>query len=87
MRPEATKVLLEHLTKIVYNEQKQRYLDKFVSLLKDWQKVAKQANTLVLELQTTEQICNSTQLREFDPAISHQKSSVGIVSGFKAMKE
>lgn len=71
MRPEATKVLLEHLTKIVYNEQKQRYLDKFVSLLKDWQKVAKQANTLILELQTTEQICNSTQLREFDPAISH----------------
>lgn len=71
VRPEAARTLIEHLSKIKFNEQKQRYLDKFLSLLKDLQKVSFQANTLVLDSDTTESICNSTQLREFDPAISH----------------
>ena len=35
VRPEAAKLLLDQLMRIVYNEQKQRYMDKFISLLKD----------------------------------------------------
>ena len=59
VRPDAAKTLLECTHKIVYSEQKQRYLDKFVTVFKEWQKASREnkASGSVLDLDAAQTIC------------------------------
>lgn len=57
VRPEAARALLDQTMKITYTEQRQRYLEKFVQLLKDFQKTRQTSS--VLDLETTHTICTS----------------------------
>jgi hypothetical protein len=43
----------------VYSEQKQRYLDKFVTVFKEWQKASREnkASGAVLDLEAAQTIC------------------------------
>jgi hypothetical protein len=69
---------------ITFSEQKQRYLDKFLHLLKEYNKT-RQSATKVLDLECAALIVNSAQMAAFDPAVEVQKPQVAIV-GFRDMK-
>ena len=40
VRPEAATLLLQQTQKITYTESRQRYLDKFINLLRDFQRTS-----------------------------------------------
>lgn len=61
-------------------------MDKFVQVLKEWQRVNRSA--AILDNETVEKIAQSSEMQSFDPSVSHIKSSIGIVGGgFKNMKQ
>jgi hypothetical protein len=61
-------------------------MDKFVQVLKEWQRVNRSA--AILDNETVEKIAQSSEMQSFDPSVSHTKSSIGIVGGgFKNMKQ
>jgi rubrerythrin len=61
-------------------------MDKFVQVLKEWQRVNRSA--AILDNETVEKIAQSSEMQSFDPSVSQTKSSIGIVGGgFKNMKQ
>jgi hypothetical protein len=69
VRPEAANAIISQLLKIEFNESRQRYMDKFVQVLKEWQRVNRSA--AILDKDTVEKIAQSTEMQSFDPSISH----------------